>query len=30
MTSVEEAYRRCEEITRSEARNFFYGIRLLP
>ncbi|HET9072372.1 MAG TPA: presqualene diphosphate synthase HpnD, partial [Acidimicrobiales bacterium] len=21
---------RCEEITRSEARNFFYGIRLLP
>jgi phytoene synthase len=30
MTSVEEAYRRCEEITRAEARNFFYGIRLLP
>jgi len=25
-----EAYRRCEEITRSEARNFSYGIRLLP
>ena len=25
-----DAYRRCEEITRTEARNFFYGIRLLP
>ena len=25
-----EAYRRCEEITRAEARNFSYGIRLLP
>jgi phytoene synthase len=24
------AYRRCEEITRSQARNFSYGIRLLP
>ena len=24
------AYRRCEEITRREARNFSYGIRLLP
>jgi len=24
------AYRRCEEITRVEARNFSYGIRLLP
>jgi phytoene synthase len=24
------AYRRCAEITRREARNFFYGIRLLP
>ncbi|WP_419918061.1 phytoene/squalene synthase family protein [Candidatus Poriferisocius sp.] len=24
------AYQRCEEITRAEARNFFYGIRLLP
>ena len=30
MTTVAEAYRRCEEITRSEARNFYYGIRLLP
>jgi phytoene synthase len=24
------AYRRCEEITKAEARNFSYGIRLLP
>ncbi len=24
------AYRHCERITRSQARNFFYGIRLLP
>ncbi|GAA0727139.1 presqualene diphosphate synthase HpnD [Dactylosporangium roseum] len=29
-TTVDEAYRRCEEITRREARNFSYGIRLLP
>jgi phytoene synthase len=27
---VEAAYARCEEITGSEARNFAYGIRLLP
>jgi phytoene synthase len=27
---VEAAYRRCEEITSFEARNFSYGIRLLP
>jgi phytoene synthase len=27
---VEQAYRRCEQITRHEAANFFYGIRLLP
>ncbi|MGI5241915.1 phytoene/squalene synthase family protein [Dactylosporangium sp. CA-139066] len=27
---VADAYRRCEELTRREARNFFYGIRLLP
>jgi 15-cis-phytoene synthase len=27
---VEHAYARCQEITRSEAANFFYGIRLLP
>ena len=25
-----DAYRRCEEITKTEARNFSYGIRLLP
>jgi 15-cis-phytoene synthase len=28
--SVEAAYRRCEEITHEQARNFSYGIRLLP
>ncbi|CCG01193.1 squalene synthase HpnC [Blastococcus saxobsidens] len=27
---IASAYRRCEEITRREARNFSYGIRLLP
>ena len=27
---VERAYERCEQITRHEAANFFYGIRLLP
>jgi 15-cis-phytoene synthase len=27
---VEHAYRACEEITRMEAANFYYGIRLLP
>jgi phytoene synthase len=27
---VEQAYGRCEQITRREAANFFYGIRLLP
>ncbi len=27
---AEEAYLRCEEITWAEARNFAYGIRLLP
>jgi 15-cis-phytoene synthase len=27
---VDAAYQRCEEITGSEARNFSYGIRLLP
>ncbi len=30
MISGEAAYRRCEEITWSQARNFAYGIRLLP
>ncbi|WP_433074875.1 presqualene diphosphate synthase HpnD [Dactylosporangium sp. CA-052675] len=28
--SLAAAYRHCEEITRREARNFSYGIRLLP
>jgi 15-cis-phytoene synthase len=28
--NLEQAYVRCEEITRAEARNFSYGIRLLP
>jgi phytoene synthase len=28
--SVADAYAACEQITRTEARNFFYGIRLLP
>ena len=28
--SLAEDYRRCERITRSEAQNFYYGIRLLP
>ncbi len=27
--NADEAYRRCEEITRREAKNFAYGIRLL-
>ncbi|WP_420638927.1 presqualene diphosphate synthase HpnD [Candidatus Poriferisocius sp.] len=27
---AEDAFARCEEITRAEARNFSYGIRLLP
>ena len=30
MTELATAYDRCEAITRREARNFFYGIRLLP
>ena len=30
MITTEAAYRRCEEITWSEARNFAYGIRLMP
>ena len=30
MITPESAYRRCEEITWAEARNFAYGIRLLP
>jgi 15-cis-phytoene synthase len=30
VTTVEQAYRLCAEITKTEARNFYYGIRLLP
>ena len=29
-TDTRAAYRHCEEITWSQARNFAYGIRLLP
>jgi len=29
VTEVESAYRTCELITKTEARNFYYGIRLL-
>ncbi len=29
-THVEEAYKHCETVTRSQAKNFSYGIRLLP
>ncbi len=28
--TVEQAYHECELVTRDQARNFFYGIRLLP
>ncbi len=28
--AVALAYKHCERITRSRARNFYYGIRLLP
>jgi phytoene synthase len=28
--NLDDAYRRCEQITAAEARNFSYGIRLLP
>ena len=28
--SLDEAYRHCESITRTQAANFYYGIRLLP
>ena len=28
--AVREAYQHCEEVTRTQARNFSYGIRLLP
>ena len=30
MSTIDEAYDVCEQITRSEAKNFYYGIRLLP
>ncbi len=30
MSTVTDAYRSCEQITRGQARNFYYGIRLLP
>jgi 15-cis-phytoene synthase len=30
MTTTEDAYRECEAITKAQARNFYYGIRLLP
>jgi phytoene synthase len=30
MSDLSLAYERCEEITHSEAKNFAYGIRLLP
>ncbi|GAA5166451.1 MULTISPECIES: presqualene diphosphate synthase HpnD [Amycolatopsis] len=29
MTDIDAAYAECERITRTEARNFYYGIRLL-
>ncbi|HEX5224507.1 MAG TPA: squalene/phytoene synthase family protein [Solirubrobacteraceae bacterium] len=28
--AIADAYRHCEAVTRAEAANFFYGIRLLP
>ncbi len=30
MTTVDEAYDRCTQITRAEARNFYFGFILLP
>lgn len=30
MSTIEQAYAECERITRAEAGNFYYGIRLLP
>jgi phytoene synthase len=30
VSDLDDAYARCDEITRSEAKNFSYGIRLLP
>ena len=28
--AIQDAWRLCEQITREEARNFYYGLRLLP
>ncbi|QRP43396.1 presqualene diphosphate synthase HpnD [Amycolatopsis sp. FDAARGOS 1241] len=30
MTTIEEAYEHCAQVTKEQARNFYYGIRLLP
>jgi 15-cis-phytoene synthase len=30
MTAIADAYQHCEQVTRTQARNFSYGIRLLP
>ncbi|HUH79931.1 MAG TPA: squalene/phytoene synthase family protein [Solirubrobacteraceae bacterium] len=30
MSELSDSYERCEAITRAEAANFYYGIRLLP
>jgi phytoene synthase len=30
VTTVDEAYRTAEAVTREQAKNFYYGIRLLP
>ncbi|NLU83462.1 presqualene diphosphate synthase HpnD [Rhodococcus sp. HNM0569] len=30
MTTIDDAYRTAEDVTRTEAKNFYYGIRLLP
>jgi 15-cis-phytoene synthase len=30
MTTIDQAYDLAEDITRSQAKNFYYGIRLLP
>ena len=30
MTTADEAYRTAEAVTRDQAKNFYYGIRLLP
>jgi phytoene synthase len=30
MSTIAEAYETCEQVTRDQARNFYYGIRLLP